>query len=138
MKLADALIRIRQARDRMHALYQSPVFDEWAVIAPSAGAAALVSYEGPRGEAFKREFLADIAPLTAELAGQQLPVGGFAFAAEAKGTRFDACVRIGAHAYLLCNHTGRTMAEIRADPRWLGAQKPFVELTESFRNDPLE
>lgn len=138
MKLADALIRIRQARDRMHALYQQPVFDEWAVIASSGGAPALASYEGPRGESFKREFLADIAPLTNELTGQQLPIGGFAFAADAKGTRFDACVRLGAQAYLLCNHTARTMSEIRADPRWLGAQKHFVELTECFHDDPLE
>ncbi len=138
MKPAEALSRIRQHRDRMHALYQSPVFDEWAVIAPVAGAPALVAYEGPRADAFRQEFLDDVAPLMTELAGQHLPVGGFAFAAEAKGTRFDACVRLGPQAYLLCNHTRRTMAEIRADPRWLNAQKPFVELTEVFRHDPVE
>jgi hypothetical protein len=30
------------------------------------------------------------------------------------------------------------MAEIRKDPRWLQAQKAFVELSNKFRADPLE
>lgn len=137
MTLDDALTRIRQGRDRMNALYAEPVFDEWAVIALSADAPAIVFYEGPRPDAFRRQFLADIAPLTTELAGRHLPVGGFAFALGAEGTRFDACVRLGSHAYLLCNHTARTMEEIRVDPRWLRAQKPFVDLTEAFGRDPL-
>jgi hypothetical protein len=122
MTLDDALIRIRQGRDRMNALYSEPVFDEWAVIALPGDAPAIVSYDGPRPDAFRRQFLADIAPLTAELAGRQLPVGGFAFALGAEGTRFDACVRLGPQAYLLCNHTTRTMDEIRVDPRWLRAE----------------
>ncbi len=138
MKSSDALVRIRQCRERMHALYQQIVFDEWAVVALPAGAPAMVAYEGPRAEEFRRQFLADIAPLASELTGTQLPVGGFAFASGAKGTRFDACVRLGAQAYLILNHTARTMEDIRADPRWLRAQKPFAELAEAFTTDPLE
>jgi hypothetical protein len=30
------------------------------------------------------------------------------------------------------------MEEIRADPRWLRAQKPFAELSEAFTVDPME
>lgn len=138
MKSPDALVRIRQCRDRMHALYQQVVFDEWAVVALPSGAPALLAYDGPRAEEFRRQFLADIAPLASELTGTQLPSGGFAFASGAKGTRFDACVRLGSHAYLILNHTTRTMEEIRSDPRWLRAQKPFVELAEAFASDPLE
>jgi hypothetical protein len=138
MKSPDATSRIRQCFERMNALYQQVVFDEWAIVALSANAPALVSYSGPRAEEFRRQFLADIAPLTTELAGSSLPIGGFAFASAAKGTRFDACVRLGAHAYLICNHTARTMEEIRGDPRWLRAQKPFAELSEAFTVDPME
>jgi hypothetical protein len=29
------------------------------------------------------------------------------------------------------------MQDIRKNPAWLKAQVPFVEMTESFRNDPL-
>jgi hypothetical protein len=30
------------------------------------------------------------------------------------------------------------MDGIASDPHWLGAQVPFVELSEKFRADPLE
>jgi hypothetical protein len=30
------------------------------------------------------------------------------------------------------------MAQIRQSPNWLAAQKPFVELSEKIRADPLE
>jgi hypothetical protein len=29
------------------------------------------------------------------------------------------------------------MAQIRQNPNWIEAQKPFVELSERFRADPL-
>lgn len=137
MQTSTAVVLVRRSLEGMNALYEGMVFDEWAIVALPAKGATLVAYEGPRAEDFRRRFLADIAPLSAELAGSNLPVGGFAFAATAQGTHFDACIRLGTHAYLLCNHTARTMDEIRANPRWLRAQKPFAELSEAFTADPL-
>jgi hypothetical protein len=29
------------------------------------------------------------------------------------------------------------MAQIRRNPNWIEAQKPFAELSEKFRSDPL-
>ncbi len=138
MLSADAFTLIRQLSERMRVLYRRPVFDEWAVITLSSSGAKLSFYEGPRIETFRQRFLVDAAPLAAELSGRELPVGAFAFAPEARGTHFDACVRLGLQAYLLCNHTSRTMEEIRADPFWLHAQKPFVDFTERIRADPVE
>jgi hypothetical protein len=137
MQTSTAVVLIRRSLEGMNALYEGMVFDEWAVVALPAKGTTLVAYHGPRAEEFRRTFLSDIAPLSTELSGSNLPVGGFAFATSAEGTNFDACVRVGTHAYLLCNHTARTMEEIRANPRWLHAQKPFVELAEAFTADPL-
>ncbi|HEY0947047.1 MAG TPA: hypothetical protein VGD81_17325 [Opitutaceae bacterium] len=137
MILAEASSFIRQCRDRMHALYNKPVFDEWIVVTLQPGAPVLSFYEGPRVEQFRQRFLDDVAPLRQELEGRHLSVGDFAFVLDATGTAYDACVRLGGASYLLCNHTTRSMAEIRQDPLWLAAQKVFVELTEKFRADPL-
>jgi hypothetical protein len=38
----------------------------------------------------------------------------------------------------MCNNIALSMAEIRADSRWLKAQTAFVALSEKFRSDPLE
>ena len=137
MILAEATSLIRQCRDRMNALYNKPIFDEWAVLTLQPRAPTLAFYDGPRIEQFRQRFLDDIAPLRQELEGRHLAVGDFAFVLEATGTSYDACVRLGSASYLLCNHTARTMSEIRQDPRWLAAQKAFVELTEKFRHDPV-
>jgi hypothetical protein len=72
------------------------------------------------------------------MTGKRLAAGDFEFAPEAAGTHFDVCLRLGATGYLIGNHTGKSMAEIRKDPRWLQAQKAFVELSNKFRADPLE
>jgi hypothetical protein len=121
----------------MAALYGGEVFDEWAVIALSTTGAALPAYEGPRAEQFRARFLTDIQTLRSLLTGRGLALGEFAFAPTAQGTAIDACVRIGENAYLLFNHTVRSMEEIRSDARWLQAQRAFVELTEAFQADPV-
>ena len=56
---------------------------------------------------------------------------------DATDTRYDACLKIGPRAFLILNHTVRTMAEIRADPGWLTAQSVLFELGERFRQDPF-
>jgi len=137
MKLDPAKAHITAALGRMNALYQKTVFDEWVVVSLQDERGRILAYHGPRPENYRRHFAEDIAPLRTEMTGKRLAVGDFEFAPEAAGTGFDACLRTGEASYLLCNHTGRSMAEIRGDPHWLQAQKAFVELSEKFRRDPL-
>jgi len=138
MNLSAAEVHITAALARMATAYGKPVFDEWLVVALRAASGSIRTYQGPRADSFHKEFGEDTGPLRAEMEGKQLAVGDFEFAPEAAGTRFDACIRIGQTSYLLCNNTAKSMAEIRRDPHWLRAQKPFVELSGKFRADPLE
>ncbi len=138
MNLEAAKSHITAAFARMTALYGKAVFDEWTIVSLQADQGAVLSYTGPRGESFRRQFAADVVPLRTEMEGRRMALGDFEFTTEGAGTRFDACVRIGEASYLLCNHTGKSMVEIRGDPRWLHAQKAFVHLSERFRGDPLD
>jgi hypothetical protein len=138
MNLDTARSHITAAFGRMNALYNQTVFDEWVVVSLQPDRGGILAYHGPRAESFRKQFVDDVAPLYAEMAGKHLEVGDFEFAPEAAGTRFDACLRVGAAGYLIGNHTGKSMTEIRRDPRWLQAQKAFLELSNRFRTDPLE
>jgi hypothetical protein len=138
MKLAAATALITTALGRMNALYNQTVFDEWVVVSLHPEGGSILAYRGPRAESYRRQFAADVGPLRDEMEGKRLAVGDFEFAPAAAGTRFDVCLRIGDTSYLLGNHTGKSMAEIRQDARWLQAQKAFVELSDKFRADPLE
>ena len=136
MDLETARRHITSAFSRMATAYGQPVFDEWAVLG-LAGNRGVLAYAGPRPDRFRREMPEDAAPLRAEAAGQPSGVGDIVFALEAGGTRYDAFLRLGEASYLVCNHTGRTMAEIRANPGWLKVQPVLFELGEKFRADPL-
>lgn len=138
MNLDSARSLITAALARMNALYNQKVFDEWVVISLQPDRGGILAYHGPRAESFRKEFADDVAPLYAEMAGKHLEVGDFEFAPAAAGTRYDACLRVGAASYLIANHTGKSMAEIRGDPRWLQSQKAFLDLSSRFRADPLE
>ncbi len=138
MNLEDARTAVILALGRMNALYQQPVFDEWVLAKLTSGQGAILYYQGPRADSYKKQFIADSAPLGAEVGQSRLNAGDFIFAPDASGTHFDACIRLGATSYLFCNHTKRSMAEIRQNPQWLAAQKPFVELAAKFHADPLE
>lgn len=122
----------------MNAAYGQPVFDEWVLVKLASEQGAILSYHGPRAESYQRQFKSDVAPLQTELAERHMAIGDFAFVTDATGTRHDACIRLGESAYLFCNHTTKTMAEIRSEPLWLQAQKPFADLSDKFRHDPLE
>jgi len=137
MDLDVARLQIQASFARMDALYGRPVFDEWAVLSPTAKNGVL-AYAGPRAENFRQQLPSDTEPLRAVVAGRPLEPGDFEFAAEAEGTRYDACMKLGGKCYLVCNHTTRAMAEIRRDPQWLKTQTVFFELSEKFRADPLE
>lgn len=138
MNIAEARTLITRGAERMAALGGEQIFDEWAIVALAADGARLAAYCGPRVERFRARFKADIRPLQAELEGRRLEVGEFAFVADAVGTAYDACVRIGPHVYLWWNHTRDSLAEIRNRGSWLPAQKAFVDLCEAFRHDPVD
>jgi hypothetical protein len=137
MTVETAAALLKTCRERMEALYQKPVFDEWVLISLNAGRAAVLNYTGPRAEGFAKQLHADSAPLYAAMESRRYVVGDFEFVDVAEGSRYDACIKAGPQAYLLCNNIALTMAELRADPRWREAQKPFVALTDKFRDDPL-
>lgn len=138
MNLADARTAVILALGRMNTLYRQPLFDEWVLVKLAREEGAILAYEGPRAESYQRRFKTDIAPLQVEIEGRKMAVGDFEFAPNAHGAHFDACIRLGPGAYLFCNHTTKSMNDIRQDPRWLEAQKPFVALANEFRQDPLE
>lgn len=138
MTITQARLLIEQCRERMNAVGGEIIFDEWAMVTLAADGATLAAYFGPRVEKFRARFKADIRPLQTEMEGRHLAVGDFVFAAEATGTAYDACVRIGPAAYLWWNHTALTMVEIRASGAWLPAQKRFADLCEQFRADPVD
>ena len=137
MNLETASKNIELCRGRMDALYQKSVFDEWAVVKFEQGSPSVLAYVGPRAERFSEQFHHDSGLLFAEMQGKQYDAGDFEFVAQARGSRFDACMCLGEATYLFCNNTFGTMGQLRADARWLEAQKPFVALTEKFRADPL-
>ncbi len=137
MTLSEARLLITQCATRMNARSGEVVFDEWAVVTLSSQGAKLAVYEGPRVEQFRLNFKTDIRPLQSELEGRQLAVGDFGFAAEAAGTAYDACVRIGPTAYLWWNNTDASLTDIRETGGWLPAQKTFMELCETFQQDPV-
>lgn len=121
----------------MDTLYRGAVFDEWAILS-AAATPGVLAYSGPRAGGFRAQLERDAEPLRAATAGRAHDAGDFEFANNAAGTRYDACLKLGAHTYLVCNHTAQSLAEIRRDPKWLKAQAAFFELSEKFRADPLE
>ena len=138
MDLATARQNIFDSFERMRALYLKPVFDEWVILSPGAKHGGVLAYSGPRIEEFREKLPDDVKPLLAQVTGRALAVGDFEFTAEGDGTRYDALLRLGNASYLVCNNLAKSMAEVRADPRWLKAQAAFVDLSEAFRADPLE
>ena len=138
MNLADARTAVANAVNRMQSAYGRAVFDEWVLVSLRADRGAILAYDGPRPDTYKQQFTLDLSALLHEIATQRLSVGDFAFATSAESTRYDACLRAGESSYLFCNHTQKTMTEIRQSPTWLAAQKVWVELAAKFGADPLE
>lgn len=137
MDLPTARQHIQGSLERMHLLYAKPVFDEWAILSLGAKHGGVLAYSGTRVENFQQQLPDDVEPLRALVADRKLGVGDFEFTSEGAGTRHDALLKVGAASYLVCNNTGKSMMEIRADARWLKAQTVFFELSEKFRADPL-
>lgn len=138
MTLDDARKAIHTALARVNTAYGQEVFNEWVLVSLRADRGVILAYEGPRAESFKQRFTFDMAAMMKELAGQKLSVGDFAFATTAEGTNYDGCMRVGDTSYLFCNHTERTMDDIRENPLWRAAQKPWVEFSQVIATDPVE
>jgi hypothetical protein len=121
----------------MNEVYGRAVFDEWAVVSLLPERSLLLDYAGPRREEFAASFHRDLAALRQSLLKGSHHFGDFDFAREGRGSQFDAFMCIGDGVYLMCNNLYTSMAEITRDERWLLAQKSFVELSESFRSNPV-
>jgi hypothetical protein len=137
MDLETARRNIQVAFERMRASYLKPVFDEWAILSLTSKS-GVVAYHGSRADGFRRNLPDDAEPLRAITAGKPFSEGDIEFVPNAANTHYDGFMKLGPDSYLILNHTVRTMDEIRADAKWLAAQKILFELSEKFRADPLE
>jgi hypothetical protein len=121
----------------MNTRYGKTVFDEWAVVSLAENKARVMAYVGPRNDDFLKNFVNDLGGLRAELLGAKYGVGDFVFARHGIGTGFEVFMVLGQGIYLICNNTRESMDSIAKDPRWLGAQVPFAELSDKIRANPL-
>ena len=113
------------------------LFDEWAIISLAGRKGRVLAYIGPRKAGFQKNFLTDVGALREGLLNQDYSVGDFEFARHGVGSAFESFMVVGPGIYLICNNTVQSMDSITQDPLWLGAQVPFVELSDKFRADPL-
>src|ERR1700739_4199049 len=130
MNLEQASQRILKCAELMDKAYKHVVFDEWASVPFMERTGKILSYIGPRRDDFQKNFAADIKGLRVELLDNTHGVGDFEFARHGVGTGVEAFMIIGMGLYLICNNTTKSMDDITKDPLWLGAQVPFVELSD--------
>jgi hypothetical protein len=138
MTLEQATKLIKSCAAQMDARYQKTVFDEWAIISLAERKGHLLANVGPRKEGFSKNFLTDAGPLRAGLLKEDQNIGDFEFARHGVGSAFESFMVLGKGIYLICNNTVQSMDAITKDPLWLGAQVPFVELSDKLRDDPVE
>jgi hypothetical protein len=137
MTLDESTKLIKSCAEQMNARYEKVVFDEWAILSLAERKGHLLAYIGPRREGFQKNFLTDVGALREGLLSKDYSVGDFEFARHGVGPAFESFMVVGEGIYLICNNTVQSMDGITKDPLWLGAQVPFVELSEKFRTDPL-
>jgi hypothetical protein len=138
MTLDQATKLIESCAGQMNARYKKVVFDEWVLLSLADGKGRVLAYTGPRREGFQKNFLTDVGALREGLRNEGYGVGDFEFARTNVGPAFESFMVVGKGIYLICNNTVQSMDAITKDPLWLGAQVPFVELSERFRADPLD
>ena len=137
MTLDETTKQITDCIGQMDSRYGKTVFDEWAILSLNQNKARILAYNGPRNDAFLKNFVDDLGALRAELLDSKYSIGDFEFARHGVGTGFEAFMVLGDGIYLICNNTRASMNDIAKDSRWLGAQKPFVDLGDKFRSSPL-
>ena len=137
MNLTEAIASVRTSARRMNDLYGRTVWGEWAVYSLRPKQCRVLDYSAPRKHEFAGNSKKDLATLRNALLGGRHQFGDFEFARRGTGSEFDAFMCIGDGVYLTCNNLYTTMEEITKDKKWLGAQVPFVELSETFRSSPV-
>ena len=137
MTLEEARKLIDSCTQQMNARYGKVVFDEWAIISLEEKKGRLLSYVGPRKDGFQKNFLHDAGSLRSGLLGSDYEPGDFEFSRHGVGTGFESFMVLGKGMYLICNNTVQSMDGIAKDPQWLGAQVPFVELSDKVRTEPV-
>jgi hypothetical protein len=137
MTLDESVATVRSYLTRMDAAGGEVIFDEWALLTVFGGKARILHYHGPRREAMPSALAEDLGSFAHDLVVGGQDMGHFEFSPTAAGRAFDAYVVVGEGAYLICNNTTRSMADIREHPNWKRAQVPFAELSERFRTNPL-
>lgn len=137
MTLEQAVKQIAFCARKMNDLYGRVVFDEWVVISLVQGKARILFYVGPRNDDFLKNFASDLGSLREELPDSKYRIGDFEFSRYGAGTGIEAFLVLGQGIYLICNNTRASMDDISRDPKWLNAQVPFAELSDTIRPDPL-
>jgi hypothetical protein len=137
MTLNQATRVIKSCAEQMNARYQTTVFDEWAVVALAENKGRLLAYDGPRKGGFRKNFLNDAGTLRDGLLAEDYTVGDYEFSRLGVGTGFESFMILGKGVYLICNNTVQSMDGIAKNPLWLGAQVPFVDMSDKFRDDPV-
>jgi hypothetical protein len=137
MTLEQANKLVKSCAEQMQARYGKVVFNEWAIISLGEKKGHILAYVGPRREGFAKNFLEDAGSLRSGLLTTDHEVGDYEFARHGVGTGFEAFMVLGKGIYLICNNTAESMDSLTKDPKWLGAQVPFVELSDKFRAEPL-
>ena len=137
MTLEQANKLVNSCAEKMQAQYGKVVFNEWAIISLAEKKGHILAYVGPRREGFAKNFLEDAGSLRSGLLTAEHEVGDYEFARHGVGTGFEAFMVLGKRIYLICNNTAESMDSLTKDPKWLGAQVPFVELSDKFRADAL-
>ena len=137
MTLEEIREKTKACAEQMNSRYGGVVFDEWAVVSLMENTARVLFYTGPRNDEFLKNFVKDLGALRAGLLGGKYGVGDFEFARHGVGTGLEAFLVLGSGIYLFCNNTRESMDTLAKNPRWLGAQVPFVELAEKVRASAL-
>ena len=137
MTLDEMAGQIKSCAEQMNSRYGGVVFDEWALVSLAENKARVLFYTGPRNDEFLSSFVKDLGSLRSELLGGQHGAGDFEFSRHGVGTVIEAFLVVGQGLYLICNNLHESMDGIAKNPRWLGAQVPFVELAERVRANPL-
>ncbi len=137
MTLNQARKIVNLCAEQMRSRYQKAVFDEWAIVAIGGSGGTILDYTGPRKADFRENFLEDAGTLRASLLHSKHTIGDFEFSRNGVGSAFESFMVLGDGVYLICNNTVQSMDTISQNPRWLGAQVPFVELSDRVRSDPV-
>lgn len=139
MNLQTAVSRISKSISKLDAAYGRPVFDELAIVGLVGGKLTLHHYKGPNEGGFLAEFADNTMALRKELTEEQTALGGeFSFTREGEGASMDAFICLGPDTYLFCNHTEKSMHEIKQDRKWIDAQGEFLNLSQFFAVDPVD